>query len=47
MSQEEITIWEKENSEKIIGWEIHYGENSDKIIFKMNDGTKEEFERNK
>ncbi len=56
MSQEEITIWEKENQEVISGWEINYGfEGTDKrwvwydgysiIIFKMKDRTTKEFRR--
>lgn len=45
MTQEEITKWERANFDKYIKWEIHYGEEFDKIIFIMNDGTKKEFER--
>lgn len=45
MTQEEITKWERTNFDQYFKWEIHYGEEFDKIIFTMNDGTKKEFER--
>ena len=56
-SQIEIEQWEIENKENIIGWDIHYGSEVDKvwvpyegykmIFFKMKDKTRIEFKLSK
>lgn len=45
MDQQEITKWEVENKDSIIGWTIIYGKEFDTIIFKLNDDSKKEFQR--
>ena len=58
MTQIEITIWEQENMNKIVGWEVCYAYKNEKkewvwydgyamIIFEMRDKTKIEFKREK
>ena len=46
MTQEEVTIWEKDNMDNIIGWTIEYDvKPSSKIItFSMSDKSKVKFE---
>jgi hypothetical protein len=47
MNQHEITSWEKDHYEEIVGWEINYGGKEDIIIFTLKDKSKITFKRDK